>query len=161
MNFRVCIYLEKANFTPVCFFCSRKRPCQSHTSSDCDRKAFDVKRMKHGCNVSVIFPLNIIRSKKSPRLIFLSFIFLFTEKASYSITKTYLSFVYLFVYRKSVLFSCMERTNCQVINFASLKNSHWGRVSLNWPRKWASLKQLRRCTPSIALQLAGSLTMSN
>ena len=68
----------------VCFFCWRKRPCQSRMSSDCDHKAFDVKQMKHDCNGSVIFRLYIIPSKKSPRLVILSFIFLFTEKASYS-----------------------------------------------------------------------------
>ena len=139
LNSRVCTYLEEANFTSVCFFCSRKRPCQSHTSSDCDHKAFDLKRMKHDCNVSVIFWLDIIPSKKSPRLIFLS---------SFCLQKKRL----IQLYGKNQL----SNNKLRIAEEFAL-----GKSLTQLASEMGILKQLRRCTPSIALQLAGRLTMSN
>ena len=45
--------------------------------------------MKHDCNVSVIFRLDIIPRKKSPRLLFLSFVHLFVYGKSAGLIQLY------------------------------------------------------------------------
>ena len=93
---------EKRRLT-CSFFLSRKRPCQSQTSSE-----LDSKQMKPDCSVSQSLDRRFTKDN--------------TTKANV------LSFVYLFVHRRSVLPSYMGRTKVQTKNFASPKNSHWGRV---------------------------------